>query len=80
MEAHVIENRGPQLLVVDITFAAVALVACILRVFTRSFMVKAFGVDDILMVVSTVSFTILQPESSRLSPGSPSNQPPKVRF
>ncbi|KAK7978280.1 Satratoxin biosynthesis SC1 cluster protein 4 [Apiospora saccharicola] len=54
MNAPGIESRAHELLAIDISFAAVALVACILRVFTRCFMVKAFGVDDILMVVSTL--------------------------
>ncbi|KAK8086348.1 hypothetical protein PG994_001322, partial [Apiospora phragmitis] len=57
MEAPV-PNRGPQLLGVDVAFAVMALTACILRVFTRTFMVKAFGVDDILMVVSTAFFLV----------------------
>ncbi|KAK8037018.1 hypothetical protein PG991_001332 [Apiospora marii] len=53
-----IETRGPELLAINITFAVIALIACILRVFTRSFMVKAFGVDDVLMVVSTAFFMV----------------------
>ncbi|KAK8093776.1 Satratoxin biosynthesis SC1 cluster protein 4, partial [Apiospora hydei] len=57
MEAQ-IPNRGPELFAIDIVFALLALTACILRVFTRTFMVKAFGVDDILMVVSTAFFLV----------------------
>ncbi|KAK8039792.1 Satratoxin biosynthesis SC1 cluster protein 4 [Apiospora rasikravindrae] len=57
MEAQV-PNRGPELLAIDIAFAILALTACVLRVFTRTFMVKAFGVDDILMVISTAFFLV----------------------
>lgn len=61
MDAQVpreIPNRGPQLMAVDISFAVMALIACLLRVFTRLYMVKAFGLDDVLMVISTVSTAV----------------------
>ena len=50
-----VPNRGPELMAVDVCFAVMAFIACVLRVFTRLYMVKAFGADDVLMVVSTVS-------------------------
>ena len=49
-----VPNRGPQLLGVNIFFLIIALTACLLRMYTRLFMVKAFGVDDGLMLLSTV--------------------------
>ncbi|KAK6825725.1 hypothetical protein PG995_014693 [Apiospora arundinis] len=61
MDAQVpreIPNRGPQLMAVDISFAVMALIACLLRVFTRLYMVKAFGLDDVLMVISTACFMV----------------------
>jgi hypothetical protein len=50
-----IENRGPELLGVNVAFLAAALVSILLRCYVRVFMVKAFGVDDWLMVVAAVS-------------------------
>lgn len=49
-----VPNRGPQLLGVNIFFLIIALLACLLRMYTRLFMVKAFGTDDGLMLLSTV--------------------------
>jgi hypothetical protein len=50
-----IPNRGPQLFAVDIAFVITAVFACSLRCFVRVRMVKAFGLDDWLMVIATVS-------------------------
>ncbi|KAI0144917.1 hypothetical protein BJ166DRAFT_80602 [Pestalotiopsis sp. NC0098] len=54
----VVENRGPQLLVVCITLLTIAIVSMSLRVFTRLFIVKGFGKDDYLMVFAAISFTL----------------------
>lgn len=56
-DVDAVPNRGPELLGVNIFFLAIALTACLLRMYTRLFMVKAFGVDDGLMVLSTVCVT-----------------------
>lgn len=48
-------NRGPELLGVDIAFMVTAILANVLRCYVRIRMVKAFGRDDWLMVVATVS-------------------------
>ncbi|CCT66610.1 related to integral membrane protein PTH11 [Fusarium fujikuroi] len=56
MAAH-IANRGPQLMAVNITFFAMALVTCLLRCYVRLFMVNGFRKDDWLMVVAMVFFT-----------------------
>lgn len=53
-DVDAVPNRGPELLGVNIFFLVIALTACLLRMYTRLFMVKAFGVDDGLMVLSTV--------------------------
>ncbi|UPK91751.1 hypothetical protein LCI18_002686 [Fusarium solani-melongenae] len=53
-----IENRGPELMAVNITFLTAALISMILRAYVRSVMVKAFGIDDWLMVLGTVFFTL----------------------
>jgi hypothetical protein len=48
-------NRGPELLAVNIAFVTTAVLACALRIYVRLMMVKAFGRDDWLMVLATVS-------------------------
>ncbi|UKZ82889.1 hypothetical protein TrVFT333_010689 [Trichoderma virens FT-333] len=50
------DNRGPQLLAVNIFFGIVALITVILRGYTRAFIVKAFGADDWLMFAATAVF------------------------
>ncbi|KAH6655360.1 hypothetical protein BKA67DRAFT_657307 [Truncatella angustata] len=54
----VVENRGPQLLVVCITLLTIAIVSMVLRCFTRVFIVKGFGRDDYLMVFAAISMTL----------------------
>lgn len=49
-----IPDRGPQLKAINIFFLVVTLVAILLRSYVRLAMVKAFGVDDYLMVLATV--------------------------
>lgn len=49
-----VPNRGPELLAVNIAFVITAVFACALRCFVRVRMVKAFGLDDWLMVLATV--------------------------
>jgi len=49
-----IPDRGPQLKAVNIFFLVVTLVAILLRGYVRLAMVKAFGIDDYLMVLATV--------------------------
>ncbi|KAF3004342.1 hypothetical protein E8E13_009559 [Curvularia kusanoi] len=51
-----IPNRGPELIGVNIAFMATAIIANALRCIVRVKMVKAFGVDDWLMVASTLFF------------------------
>lgn len=51
-----IPNRGPELIGVNVAFLATAIIANALRCVVRVKMVKAFGVDDWLMVASTVSY------------------------
>ncbi|KAJ4002747.1 hypothetical protein NW752_009399 [Fusarium irregulare] len=53
-----IENRGPELMGVNIAFYSMALITCILRCYVRCFMVNAFRIDDWLMVVATIFFTL----------------------
>ncbi|CAI4215911.1 unnamed protein product [Parascedosporium putredinis] len=59
------DNRGPELLAVNITFFSAALVSIFLRCYVRTFMVRAFGIDDWLMVAGTVGlFTLYAAFSS----------------
>ncbi|KAF2704937.1 hypothetical protein K504DRAFT_104160 [Pleomassaria siparia CBS 279.74] len=51
-----VPNRGPVLVAVNITFVTAALLANVLRCFVRLHLVRAFGIDDWLMVVATVAF------------------------
>ncbi|KAI4643932.1 uncharacterized protein J4E79_011204 [Alternaria viburni] len=54
-----IPNRGPELLAVNIAFVTTAVLACCLRIYVRLCMVKAFGRDDYLMVLATLSIGFL---------------------
>ncbi|KAL6712378.1 hypothetical protein ACN47E_000255 [Coniothyrium glycines] len=59
-----IPNRGPELLGVNIAFLSTAVLACLLRCFVRVRMVRAFGLDDWLMVTATIFFTAYAISSS----------------
>lgn len=50
-----IENRGPELQAVAYTLMAAAIVATLLRCYTRLSIVKGFGFDDWCMVFALVS-------------------------
>jgi hypothetical protein len=58
MASHV-PNRGPELLAVDILFMSLAVISNALRCYVRIRMVKAFGLDDWLMSLATVSVQLL---------------------
>jgi hypothetical protein len=51
-----IPNRGPELLGVNVAFFTLAAISILLRCYVRIFMVKAFGVDDWLMLAASVCF------------------------
>ncbi|KAF2840076.1 hypothetical protein M501DRAFT_674692 [Patellaria atrata CBS 101060] len=51
------EDRSTQLLVVAIIFLATSYLACLLRVYVRAVMIKSFGWDDRLMVVTLIFYT-----------------------
>ncbi|KAF2476778.1 uncharacterized protein BDR25DRAFT_203703, partial [Lindgomyces ingoldianus] len=51
-----VSNRGPELLAVDVFFMSTAIIATSLRCYVRVDMVKAFGLDDWLMVFAMLSF------------------------
>ncbi|CBX94624.1 hypothetical protein IAQ61_009310 [Plenodomus lingam] len=52
-----VPNRGPELLGVNIAFVTTAFLACLLRVFVRIRMVRAWGLDDWLMVTAMMIYT-----------------------
>ncbi|KAI1871914.1 hypothetical protein JX265_005900 [Neoarthrinium moseri] len=54
----VVENRGPELLKVCITLLTFAVIATLLRCYTRLWVVKAFGADDWTMVFACISFIL----------------------
>ncbi|KAJ1334080.1 hypothetical protein MN608_04083 [Microdochium nivale] len=54
----VVENRGPQLISVNVLFLTLAVIATTLRCYVRIKMVKAFGLDDWLMVGAAMSFIV----------------------
>ncbi|KAF4963711.1 hypothetical protein FSARC_8308 [Fusarium sarcochroum] len=56
--AAAVENRGPELMVVNVTFLTIALITCALRAYVRCFIVNAFRKDDWLMIVAMVFFTL----------------------
>ena len=49
-----IENRGPELFNVAMTLMVIAVVICILRIYTRVFVAKVFGLDDWFRRAGTV--------------------------
>lgn len=51
-----IEDRGPRLQSVAIGLLTVAVISFAQRAFVRTFMVKAFGLDDWLMFGAMISF------------------------
>lgn len=48
------ENRGPQLLGVNIAFSIITCSIVLLRCYTRAVIVRAFGADDLIMILATV--------------------------
>ncbi|KAH8900843.1 hypothetical protein GQ53DRAFT_863589 [Thozetella sp. PMI_491] len=53
-----VETRGPAVQAVAIAFLVLSIVAAVLRCYVRAFIVKAFGVDDHLMILALVSFIL----------------------
>lgn len=51
-----IPNRGPELQAVCIALLVLAVTATALRCYTRIFILRAFGLDDGVMVFATVRF------------------------
>ncbi|UNI24555.1 hypothetical protein JDV02_010290 [Purpureocillium takamizusanense] len=49
-------NRGPELLAVNIFFCVLAGVIVLLRCYSRAALIKGFGLDDWLMILSTLFF------------------------
>ncbi|KAG6004491.1 hypothetical protein E4U54_000531 [Claviceps lovelessii] len=49
-------GRGPELLSVNILFCIVAGVTVLARCYTRAVLVKAFGLDDWMMILATIFF------------------------
>jgi hypothetical protein len=52
------ENRGPALLGINIAALSLAVVATVLRCYVRLRLVRAFGLDDWLMLCAMVTFTV----------------------
>jgi len=48
-------DRGPGVFILNLFFVSLAVVILVLRVFTRALIVKAFGLDDWLMILAAVS-------------------------
>ncbi|KAK6823627.1 hypothetical protein PG987_013884 [Apiospora arundinis] len=53
-----VPNRGPKLQAVSIGLVSLAVTATALRCYTRTFILKAFGMDDAVMVFATISFVL----------------------
>ncbi|KAK6844008.1 hypothetical protein PG987_004868 [Apiospora arundinis] len=53
-----VPNRGPELQAVSIGLVSLAVTATALRCYTRTFILKAFGMDDAVMVFATISFVL----------------------
>lgn len=54
------ENRGPELLAVNIVFCSLTGIIVLLRCYTRVFIVKAFGTDDWIMLLAMVYIPLLE--------------------
>lgn len=57
--ARAAESNRPWLLGVTITIHILAWVFCVLGMYTRLFLVKSFGKDDVLMIASLVSCQLI---------------------
>ena len=51
-----VPNRGPELQAVCVGLVSLAVTATALRCYTRTFILKAFGMDDAVMVFATVRY------------------------
>lgn len=54
------ENRGPELLAVNIVFCVLTGIIVLLRCYTRVFIVRAFGTDDWIMLAAMVYIPLLE--------------------
>ncbi|KAK6206049.1 hypothetical protein LQW54_007988 [Pestalotiopsis sp. IQ-011] len=52
------KDRGPNLMIMDVLFISLASISCLLRCYTRIFVVRAFGIDDWLMLVAYVFYAL----------------------
>jgi hypothetical protein len=52
------DDRGPELLGVIITFLALSWITVLARCYVRVLMIKAFAIDDWLILLTLVFFTI----------------------
>ncbi|KAL3954010.1 hypothetical protein ACCO45_011966 [Purpureocillium lilacinum] len=51
-------DRGPSVFILNLFFVSLAVVILVLRVFTRALIVKAFGLDDWLMILAAIFFIL----------------------
>lgn len=54
MEADDDDSRSQAILIVTVIFLAISLVAVSLRIFVRTHVVKAFGKDDVFMLLAMI--------------------------
>ncbi|KAH7186231.1 uncharacterized protein B0J16DRAFT_267670 [Fusarium flagelliforme] len=52
------ENRGPELMAVMVAFFTASFVSCLLRLYVRTFIVRALKPDDWLMTLAMTTFTL----------------------
>ncbi|KAK6537239.1 hypothetical protein TWF694_011436 [Orbilia ellipsospora] len=60
---YVVENRQMSMYIIDCVFFALAVVMVLMRIYTRVFIIRKFGLDDWLIVLALISvagFTALQ--------------------
>ena len=50
------QNRGAAVLGVDLTFAIIAVLLVCVRLYVRARIVKSVGLDDLFIVLATVSY------------------------
>lgn len=59
------QNRGPQVTTISITFLVLSWVTTVLRCYVRIFIVKHFGADDYLAVLTLVKLSPVLPNALR---------------
>lgn len=53
-------TRGPALIIINIIFVSLCTILLFLRLYTRIFVKRWFGSDDVFIILAYVSFTLIR--------------------